>query len=228
MKKVIATVLILIAILCVVIISEERPMPIDVPEETSFGYSLYDKNKKNGVQMDEFVQNPDYEYARLSYNAWYEWEGEGICLGDYFLTSSSEVREEYDSYFRRIESLPQLNNVKGWISRNASFHEEHWEYFELTVSFDSLPDEIDEEFFQNHHLYVVEFCFMGNPSLRSRLDEVSLHGSSVDITISYQTTHAWTADCPAEIYFIVIPADTKTVNVTLKEDAWLYEWDLEQ
>ena len=61
MKKVIATVLILIAILCVVILSEENLMPIDKPEETSFGYSLYDKNKKNGVQMDEFVQNLDYD-----------------------------------------------------------------------------------------------------------------------------------------------------------------------
>lgn len=197
---------------------------LDMPEETRFGWSLYDRYRAEGIPMEEFTQNTDHEYVRCTYEGYMPEEDEkGEWIYPPFLTSESETMLHNDQFFQRIESTEQLNRVKVSIENNRSDLESKREFFELSVKYDGIPYEIDEAFFREHHLYVVEFCFEGNPWLRSRLDMVSVKDHAVTIAISYETTHAWTGNFPAEVYFIVIPADAESVDVTLTETAWLDE-----
>lgn len=194
---------------------------IETPEQTDFGWSLYGENREKGVAMEEFTQNTDYEYVRCRYNAYLPEENEnGTWVYPTFLTSESEPMERVGKYEQRIESMEQLSKVVAAIESNRSYNESKDEGVYFKLKYDGIPYEIDEEFFLEHHLYVVEFCFEGNPDLRSRLDEVAVDGKAVSIAISYETTHAWTGDFPGEVYFIVIPADAESVDVTLTETAW--------
>ena len=221
MKKTVATVLILIAILCAVIISEETLMPIDTPEETGFSSSLYQKNKDKGIKMEVFSDNSDYEYARISMETLHYRSVDfdfGIQIP--YITAETQTITWGDPYCTRITSVEELNVLISLIEgrRGADLPED--DPYGLVLKHNSIAGPVDEAFFREYHIYTVEIGFEGSTYSRSRVDSITTENGQVTIDISYQTNHAATAGYPAELLFIVIPADAETVNVSLKETAW--------
>ena len=44
------------------------------PRETDFGYALYDEYREQGLEMEDFSDNLEYDYIKWSYCGWYRFD----------------------------------------------------------------------------------------------------------------------------------------------------------
>lgn len=181
---------------------------------TEFGSSLYEENIENGVEMEDFSDNLDIEYIRWAYNGFQYSEATRTSWHDpHNLTETPEGYvvlqsfEEYDALLRGIKEKRQLV-----ISQLGS-------YAAPKVLVDTMECKIDESFFEEHNLVVVDYNKDGSPFLRTRLDQVE-NGEKANITISVEFVLGSTADCPGEVYWIPIPKTCTQAEITYVHTAW--------
>lgn len=94
-----------------------------------------------------------------------------------------------------------------------------------TISVDTMNYPIDEAFFDEHNLAVVDCCYRGAPSLRSRLDGIEIENDVVTVTVADYFLAATTADQRGHIYWIPVPkkcAKLSTIrNTTVEETSFV-------
>lgn len=206
----------------------------DAPDETGFGWALRDEYREQGVEMEDFSDNPEYDHIKWYYDGWYrfsptaEEREQGIrsevWVNDHNLThtagkthGTSNIRgsrvltslEEYTSV------LEAIDETRATALKNCGAYEEPEE------SYRSWEGSFDEEFFSEHDLILIDYCCKGNTYVRSRLDDAAVDQSGhVTIRISWETVHASTASQPGEVYWIVMPKGCQDITVEYTETAW--------
>ncbi len=80
--------------------------------------------------------------------------------------------------------------------------------------------EIDEEFFRENKLAVLDFCFEGCSYLRSRLKEVRTDDGVVEISLEVQLSIAATTEQTGQIYWIPVSASCTSVESTFQRVHW--------
>lgn len=205
-----------------------------VPRETGFGWSLQDEYRRNGIEMEDFSDNLDYDYIKWSYDGWYRFDPtpeereQGIrsdaWCSNWNLTRTDRkalnhtqlrscmvlnLPEEYQAVLAGIEATKAgaLYNCGSW--QKPEEIQRTWE------------GEFDENFFRDHDLILVDYCCEGNTYVRSRLESVTVAPNGhVTVEILWETTHAYTASQPGEVYWIVMPKGCTDVTVEYTETAW--------
>ena len=204
-----------------------------VPRETGFGWALKDEYRENGVEMEDFEDNPDYDYIKWSYCGWYRYDpspeeraqgiwGDAWC-SDWNLTMTAR-KERGSSYIRSVmvlESLDDYNAILNAIgATKASALQNCGDYQEPEELFRTWDSPFDEAFFEDHVLVVIDHCYEGHTFLRSRLDSIIDGPGQTTVRLSWETVHAYTADQPGEVYWIVLPKPVGEVTVEYTETAW--------
>ena len=204
------------------------------PRETGFGYSLYDDYLEQGIEMEDFSDNLEYDYVKWAYNGWFhfspsEEEREQGLKGaswvcDWNLTKTDQKAKGHDwpKGCMLITIEEEYKAVLASIAATEAAALYHCgTYEEPQEVLRTWEGEFDEEFFRDHDLILVDFCFEGNPFLRSRLDSVEVMGYGVvTVKISFETTYAYTGDQPGEVYWIVMPKGCRSLTVEYTETAW--------
>ena len=204
-----------------------------VPRETYFGWALKDEYRRNGIEMEDFSDNLDYKYIKWSYCGWYhfdptpEEQEQGIRSDDWCsnwnLTMTAR-KEQGSSYIRGtmvLESLDDYNAVMNAIAATkASALQNCGAYQEPEVIQQTWNSGFDEAFFENNVLVLIDHCYEGHTFLRSRLDSITREPGRATVKLSWETVHAYTADQPGEVYWIILPRHVGNVTVEYTETAW--------
>lgn len=161
------------------------------------------------VEREKFLQERFAENMELSYRKWvyndrniYGRSEEYPCLtggssetlhrGEFIISSW----EEYQGLMEAIAPKLLVNQPEPV---------ENMECFETTTAVDTIGQEIDEAFFQEHQLAVVDFVANGSPAVYSRLEDVSVNGLKVEITMTRYILVASTADAIGHAYWVPLP-----------------------
>lgn len=80
--------------------------------------------------------------------------------------------------------------------------------------------EIDEEFFRENKLAVLDFCLSGCGNLRSRLKEVRTDNGVAALSLEMDCTLAAVASQDGQIYWIPVPAFCTSVTVSFVKHHW--------
>lgn len=204
------------------------------PRETGFGWALKDQYREQGIEMDDFADNPEYEYIKWAYDGWYsfyptrEEREQGIqpesWVNDWNLTHTAQSTRGTSSIrgCQVLTSIEEYNAVLDAINdtRTAAL-ENCGAYGDPEEIQRTWEGSFDEEFFSKHDLILVDYCCEGNTYVRSRLDEVERDGlGRVTVRLSWETVHATTASQPGEVYWIVLPKGCTDLTVEYTETAW--------
>ena len=201
----------------------------NVPRETGFGWALHDDYVAQGIEMEDFEDNLEYDYVRLFYNGWYHYSptmeerDQGIrpetWVSDWNLTHTA-MKERGSSYVRGamvLENMHDYNAIVNAIDATRITALENcgvfWEPEETQRTWEGS---FDEAFFEDHVLVLIDHCYEGHPFLRSRLDSITEEPGEVTVKLSWETVHAYTADQPGEVYWIILtkPCGRMTVEYT--------------
>lgn len=215
--------LILLAVLLLCGCAEE-------PRETGFGWALRDQYREEGVEMEDFSDNLEYDYIKWSYNGWYhnrEEQEDGVRLdawcSDWNLTMTAML-ERGSSYIRGARVLTSMDDYRAILNAIAATEATALQncgaYQEPEEIQRTWEGDFDEAFFEEHALILIDHCYKGHPFLRSRLDRITVEPGHVTVEISWETVHAYTADQPGEVYWIVVPKPCGDVTVEYTETAW--------
>lgn len=218
--------LILLAVLLLCGCAEE-------PRETGFGWALKDQYREEGVEMEDFTDNPDHAYIKWSYDGWYNFDptpeereqgirGDAWC-SDWNLTMTAR-KEHGTSYIRGamvLESMDDYNAIVNAIgATRATALQNCGAYQEPEVIARTWEGTFDEAFFEEHVLILIDHCYNGHPFLRSRLDRIIDGPGRVTVELSWETVHAYTADQSGEVYWIIMPKPVGDVTVEYTETSW--------
>lgn len=203
------------------------------PRETGFGWALKDQYREEGVEMEDFSDNLEYDYIKWSYCGWYRFDptpeereqgirGDAWC-SDWNLTMTA--RKEWGSSYIRgsmvLESLDDYNAILNAIeATKATALQNCGAYQEPEVIAQTWEGTFDEAFFEEHCLILIDHCYEGHPFLRSRLDSITEEPGHDTVKLSWETVHAYTADQPGEVYWIIVPKPCGRVTVEYTETAW--------
>ncbi len=200
------------------------------PRETGFGWALKDQYREEGVEMEDFSDNLEYDYIKWSYNGWYhnrEEQEDGVRLdawcSDWNLTMTAmlECGSSYIRSARVLTSMDDYNAILNAIgATEATALQNCGAYQEPEEIQRTWEGGFDEAFFEEHALILIDHCYEGHPFLRSRLDRITVESGHVTVEISWETVHASTADQPGEVYWIVVPKPCGEVIVEYTETAW--------
>ncbi len=200
------------------------------PKETCFGWSLKDQYREDGVEMAEFSDNLEYDYIKWSYNGWYhnrEEQADGARLdswcSEWNLTMTA-LKEKWTSYIRGtmvLTSMEDYNAIQNAIgATKATSLQNCGAYQEPEEIQRTWEGDFDEAFFEEYDLILIDHCYEGHPFLRSRLDKITKSPGRVTVEMSWETVHAYTADQPGEVYWIIVPKRCGDVIVEYTETAW--------
>ncbi len=200
------------------------------PRETGFGWALKDQYREEGVEMEDFSDNLEYDYIKWSYNGWYhnrEEREDGIHLdawcSDWNLTMTG-MKERGSSYIRGAKVLTNMddyNAIRNAIgATDATALQNCGAYQEPVEIQRTWEGAFDEAFFEEYNLILIDHCYEGHPFVRSRLDRITDGPGHVTVEISWETVHAYTADQQGEVYWIVVPKPCGNVTVEYTETAW--------
>lgn len=203
------------------------------PQETGFGWSLHDRYREDGVEMEDFSDNPEYDYIKWSYSGWYHhdptdeeraqgFRGDDWCSGwNLTMTARKEKNSSYTRSAMVIESMDDYNAILNLIAATkATALQNCGAYQEPEVVLQTWDGTIDEAFFDDYSIIMIDHCYEGHPFLRSRIDSITQEGRSTTVTLSWETVHAYTADQPGEVYWIIVPRPCLGVTVQYNETAW--------
>lgn len=204
-----------------------------VPRETGFGWSLQDEYRQNGIEMEDFSDNLDYKYIKWSYCGWYHFDPtpeereQGIrsddWCSDWNLTMTAR-KERGSAYVRGamvLESMDDYNAILNAINATkASALQNCGAYQEPEEIQRTWEGTIDEAFFKKNAIILIDHCYEGHTFLRSRLDSITEEPGQVIVKLSWETTHAYTADQPGEVYWIILPKYVGNATVEYTETAW--------
>lgn len=203
------------------------------PKETWYGWALKDQYREEGVEMEDFSDNLEYDYIKWSYCGWYRFDPtpeereQGIrsdaWCSDWNLTMTA-MQERGSSYIRGVkvlECLDDYNAVMNAIgATKASALQNCGDYQEPEVIAQTWEGVFDDAFFEEHVLVLIDHCYEGHTFLRSRLDSITDEPGQTTVKLSWETVHAYTADQPGEVYWIILPKPCGQVTVEYTETAW--------
>lgn len=180
-----------------------------------------------------FEENSVLSYIKWEYNNWHKdyenrenkayWVDRNNLsstaeeyLGMGFILAGSQIICEYSEYSAFLEVLEEKKNECIDIVGT---------YYEPVESVNTYKGNFDKAFFEYHNLLIVDYCAYGSPSLRSRIDEMTIESSTVIISLEVERLIAVTGSCPGNIYFIPVPKKCIAVDVTYIEydDKWSWE-----
>lgn len=186
------------------------------------------ENKEDDTpkSIDPFADNYGLEYIAWKYRGvQLEWRDE------YNLTSTSEkfdsdigcaesdfMISNWDEYQECLAVIEQkeadiaksLENAKG---KYPPSELRDYDATLYTVAVDTMEHPIDKTFFDNYSLAVIDFCYRGDPYVRSRLDDVAIENDVVTVTISRYHVVATTADQKGNVYWVPVPKECTELSV---------------
>ncbi|MCI6729780.1 MAG: hypothetical protein MR473_06325 [Clostridiales bacterium] len=175
-----------------------------------------------GEHRGSYRDNTDLAYTRWTYRNhigdWYDHSNltdtakvENICAGAEFLIDSWEAYQQYmaiveqkDASAKKAAAAAEFYEIDGIISEEMKTYD----------------GEIDEEFFRENKLAVLDFCFEGCSYLRSRLKEVRTDDGVVEISLEVQLSIAATTEQTGQIYWIPVSASCTSVESTFQRVHW--------
>ena len=203
------------------------------PRETGFGYALYDEYREEGIEMEDFSDNLEYDYIKWSYCGWYRFDpteeereqgiqGDAWC-SDWNLTMTAMKTHGsiYVRGVRLLDSLDDYNAVMNAIAATKATAIQNCGAYQEPVEIQrTWEGSFDEAFFEEYSLILIDHCYEGNTFLRSRLDRMTKTSGEMAVEISWETVHAATADQPGEVYWIIVPKPLGHATVEYTETAW--------
>lgn len=123
----------------------------------------------------------------------------------------TKVIQTIDEY----ESIMQVIDVK-----EKPCIEEIGVYKKPQEKVDSIDTTIDDLFFENNRLVLIDYCFDGCPMLRSRLDYISINGNHLTVSIQIEAVLDSCSDRCGEVYWIKVPASSEYVDVSFESTKW--------
>lgn len=200
-----------------------------VTQETDFGYHSRDIIDIPAEELEEYSENTDYELIKWKYSGVQVWkETRKEWRDDNNLTDTAEYSGSdpaMDAHLI-ITTLEEYENILARIDeKREAVVAEIGGFREPLIEMDTIDREIDEAFFEENNLLLIDWCGIQCTSIEMRLEEIDYRffHTSAEVTVSYSRTYGNSADMDGMIYWIPISKNCKDVDVVYNETAWKKE-----
>lgn len=170
--------------------------------------------------MEELQDNYEIPYIKMKYNGFYSDDNDDQSWTDSDnLTSTATFQKGHIDVWgaEMICNMDEYNNILQTISDKKQFCKEKLGAFkEPETVVNTLDIPVNQAFFDNCSLVLIDCCYKGCPTLYSRLDSVLIEGKTARIMIQQKPVLGSCADREGEVFWIAVPQKCKDVSVQIE------------
>ena len=170
------------------------------------------------------TENTELSFVKWEYDGWQTgWKDTHNLTGAHSVGGPVAFANSnflIDTYAEYEEILDRIQRKEADMLGQLSAEDQALRNGMHQVTADTLTADIDEAFFADHKLAVLDFCWEGALHFQARLDRVEISGSTWKAFFTTTCLPSTTACQPGFIYWIPVPRDCASVEADFDFIEW--------